>query len=180
MDKAVEAAIQAGFDYWSDNAPSEPGDAKKVEYFAMQAAIDAYLAASGDAEAAAVRRWESSLSPLGRCESSNESDWQCLRQVGHCGEHVYAGDIERALDRADKAEAECLEQARLNGRGSEREAALLANVAAEKAAREKAEQEVERLRTVLIAVDEWDLNWADGLDSNVERIKTLVRAALEG
>jgi len=47
------------------------------------------------------------------------------------------------------------------------------------AAREKAEQEVERLRTVLIAVDEWDLNWADGLDSNVERIKTLVRAALE-
>jgi hypothetical protein len=50
---------------------------------------------------------------------------------------------------------------------------------AEKAAREKAEQEVERLRTVLIAVDEWDLNWADGLDSNVERIKTLVRAALE-
>lgn len=51
---------------------------------------------------------------------------------------------------------------------------------AEKQAREKAEQEVERLRTVLIAVDEWDLNWADGLDSNVERIKTLVRAALEG
>ena len=53
-------------------------------------------------------------------------------------------------------------------------------LAAEKAARERAEQEAVRLREVLMAVDEWDLNWADGLDANVERIKAMVRAALEG
>lgn len=51
---------------------------------------------------------------------------------------------------------------------------------AEKAARERAEGEVVRLRQVLIAVEEWDLNWADGLDANVEKIKNMVRAALEG
>lgn len=59
-------------------------------------------------------------------------------------------------------------------------AGQLQDIAAEKAARERAEQEVVRLREALIAVDEWDLNWADGLDANVEKIKSMARAALEG
>lgn len=40
--------------------------------------------------------------------------------------------------------------------------------------------EVGRLREALEAVDAWDINWADGLDENVERIKDMVRAALKG
>jgi len=34
------------------------------------------------------------------------------------------------------------------------------------------------MREVLVAVDEWDIRWADGLDINVERIKSMVRSVL--
>lgn len=37
---------------------------------------------------------------------------------------------------------------------------------------------VERLREALQAVEVWDLNWAEGLDANVERIKNKVHTAL--
>ena len=40
--------------------------------------------------------------------------------------------------------------------------------------------EVERLRSVLKEMVAWDLNWADGLDENVERIKAMAEAALRG
>lgn len=56
---------------------------------------------------------------------------------------------------------------------SEEIAALRAQLAARDA-------EVGRLREALEAVDAWDINWADGLDENVERIKDMVRAALKG
>ena len=36
------------------------------------------------------------------------------------------------------------------------------------------------LEVVLRAVEDWDLNWACGLDANVEAIKARVRAALRG
>lgn len=44
-------------------------------------------------------------------------------------------------------------------------------------AKEK-EAELAALREALEAVDAWDIRWADGLDSNVERIKKIVRDAL--
>lgn len=56
---------------------------------------------------------------------------------------------------------------------SEEIAALRAQLAARDA-------EVGRLREALEAVDAWDINWADGLNENVERIKDMVRAALKG
>lgn len=56
---------------------------------------------------------------------------------------------------------------------SEEIAALRAQLAARDA-------EVARLREALEAVDAWDINWADGLNENVERIKDMVRAALKG
>ena len=40
--------------------------------------------------------------------------------------------------------------------------------------------ENERLRDALEMVDKWDLQWADGLDANVARVKAAVRAALKG
>lgn len=43
---------------------------------------------------------------------------------------------------------------------------------------EQAEQKMMKFREILEEIDEWDLNWADGLDSNVERVKNMVRAAL--
>ena len=39
---------------------------------------------------------------------------------------------------------------------------------------------IRELEEALRAVDEWDIRWAEGLDSNVESIKELVRKALEG
>lgn len=65
-----------------------------LEVFEKQfpAAIAAYL-------------FEVGLSGTGRCEHE-DGEWRCLRQIGHCGEHVFAGKIELALDRAERAEAE--------------------------------------------------------------------------
>lgn len=40
-------------------------------------------------------------------------------------------------------------------------------------------EENERLLNVLKAVSKWEICWAEGLDANVERIKTMVDAALE-
>lgn len=79
----------------------------------------------------------------------------------------------RAIESETRTQKHCVELGQLLARvEKEREA--------EKAARERAEQEVVRLREALIAVDEWDLNWAEGLDENVEKIKSMARAALEG
>ncbi|MDX9862548.1 MAG: hypothetical protein RBS99_16700 [Rhodospirillales bacterium] len=39
-------------------------------------------------------------------------------------------------------------------------------------------REIERLRKALTEIEAIDLQWADGLDTNVERIKSLARAAL--
>jgi hypothetical protein len=44
----------------------------------------------------------------------------------------------------------------------------------------KCQAKVERMRAALQAVADWDIDWLDGLDSNVEKIKTLVEAALRG
>ena len=43
---------------------------------------------------------------------------------------IQTKQMEELLDRLERAESECLEQARLNGMGSEREAALMAKLEA--------------------------------------------------
>lgn len=43
---------------------------------------------------------------------------------------------------------------------------------------DKLTAELAALREALEEVDKWDIRWADGLDSNVERIKSIVRDAL--
>ena len=45
---------------------------------------------------------------------------------------------------------------------------------------EKLRAETERLRAVVKEVVAWDLNWANGLDENVERIQMMAEAALRG
>ena len=69
---------------------------------------------------------------------------------------IQAADMNEILDRLEASESECLEQARLNGMGSEREAALMAKLeAAEKSDAEslamyrKARDERDALRAAL-------------------------------
>lgn len=57
---------------------------------------------------------------------------------------IQAADMDELLDRLEAAESECLEQARLNGMGSEREAALMAKL-------EAAEKERDILRAKVAA-----------------------------
>ena len=66
---------------------------------------------------------------------------------GHLGTPDEVGNEWHSLsDRLEAAEAEALEQARLNGMGSEREAALLSKL-------EAAEKERDALRDVLMAIN---------------------------
>ena len=53
--------------------------------------------------------------------------------------------VHALLDRLEAAESECLEQARLNGMGAEREAALLAKLEAAEKERDFAKTEIARL-----------------------------------
>lgn len=42
-----------------------------------------------------------------------------------------------------------------------------------------AEADNKRLREALITIADFDLKWSEGLDSNIERIKSIVRVALD-
>ena len=65
---------------------------------------------------------------------------------GHLGTPDEVGNEWRALsDRLEAAESECLEQARLNGMGSEREAALMAKLEAAERERDDLRAKVEQM-----------------------------------
>ena len=79
-------------------------------------------------------------------------------------------DILELFDRLEAAEAECLEEARLNGMGSEREAALMARV--------------ERLERALIRIANWsEHNPQCAIDHGSNGVRNyyrnIARAALE-
>ena len=81
-----------------------------------------------------------------------------LRRIAEEG-YRFAGDaadeIERLRASLEEAEAECFEQARLNGMGSEREAALMAKL-------EMSERELERERMRLAACGVAALGYFNG------------------
>lgn len=53
-----------------------------------------------------------------------------IARAGHMPMKLSGGEIIELIDRLEAAEADALEQARLNGMGSEREAALMAKLEA--------------------------------------------------
>lgn len=85
-------------------------------------------------------------------------------------------DAAKVISSAQLAQAARL-RAESNPDALESERAMNATLTAEN---EKLEAELAALRVALEEVDRWDIQWADGLDSNVERIKTIVRDALGG
>ena len=85
--------------------------------------------------------------------------------------------IDELLDRLERAESECLEQARLNGMGSEREAALMAKL-------EAAEKERDALRAKITEMEKQEPvalveSWTNGSYSRNYRLRWL-RGVNEG
>ena len=91
-------------------------------------------------------------------------DIEKLRQTVHRHAQVTLSipikpqELSELLDRLEAAESECLEQARFNGMGSEREAALMAKL-------EAAEKERDALRAKIEQVEKQEpVGWVDGGD----------------
>ena len=79
---------------------------------------------------------KATVSLVGQLREAGDSLYECLKRA------------EKAEAERDEARAECLEQARLNGMGSEREARLMAQV-------QEGQAELARL-TTLRPASEWD------------------------
>lgn len=125
-------------------------------------------------------------------ESAGEFIARRLRAIGALHDELNSAVVLELLDRLEAAESDGLEQARLNGMGGEREAALLSKLeAAEKAVTEAyqrgyatGQEEIEKerdamrvmLRAALDVLEEVKGNinpergYADELEADVERV----------
>ena len=72
---------------------------------------------------------------------------------------VNSATVIELLDRLESAESDCLEQARLNGMGASREAALLAKL-------EAAEKERDALRAAMEKIADWYGSWGPYPETN--------------
>ena len=165
-ERALEAAARAAYDYNNPHMVGKPTEAWRMYIPSIRDAITAYREASGEANRLKDRFDDYCMSWRGL---DREADKVCVK-CGGSGQRLYsntstwrniAGGQAMTRDVCDRCWGSG-DESRPWPSWKER----------------NTEAELAALREALEAVDDWDLRWADGLDSNVERVKKIVRDAL--